>query len=153
MRTHTGEKPYICTVPGCNRRFAQASNRNAHVATHKKDKRPNGIKTAPVPSNQKPSNMPYRNLVSANLATPLARTPGEMFERYYHSVPSTSQSYAPYPYFQPTKVAINTDFMGPYPSRDSKDDDLLTEDFGSSSQQYGAPFQSFFEGEQEMGRY
>jgi len=44
MRTHTGEKPYICTVAGCTRRFAQASNRNAHVATHQKNKKRDGSK-------------------------------------------------------------------------------------------------------------
>ena len=34
MRTHTGEKPYICKFPGCNRRFTQSSNLSAHEKVH-----------------------------------------------------------------------------------------------------------------------
>jgi len=34
MRTHTGEKPYLCKFPGCNRRFAQSSNLCAHEKVH-----------------------------------------------------------------------------------------------------------------------
>jgi hypothetical protein len=29
-RVHTGVKPFRCTVPGCNKGFSQASNRNLH---------------------------------------------------------------------------------------------------------------------------
>ena len=34
LRTHTGEKPYQCTFPGCMKRFTQSSNLTAHEKTH-----------------------------------------------------------------------------------------------------------------------
>ena len=30
-RTHTGEKPYVCTWPGCTKAFAQQSHLTAHL--------------------------------------------------------------------------------------------------------------------------
>jgi hypothetical protein len=38
-RKHTGEKPYECIVPGCNRRFSRFDNMMQHTQTHEKTKR------------------------------------------------------------------------------------------------------------------
>ncbi|KAI9472244.1 MAG: hypothetical protein EXX96DRAFT_583369, partial [Benjaminiella poitrasii] len=34
-RKHTGEKPYLCIVPGCTRRFSRFDNMMQHTQTHK----------------------------------------------------------------------------------------------------------------------
>ena len=38
MRTHTGEKPYKCTVPGCEYASAQKGHLTAHMSTCKMKK-------------------------------------------------------------------------------------------------------------------
>jgi hypothetical protein len=34
-RKHTGEKPFLCVVPGCTRRFSRFDNMMQHTQTHK----------------------------------------------------------------------------------------------------------------------
>merc|ERR1712095_192876 len=38
MRIHTGEKPFECEVPGCDRKFANSSDRKKHMHVHTTDK-------------------------------------------------------------------------------------------------------------------
>ena len=34
MRAHTGEKPFVCTVPGCDKKFSILSNLKRHYRIH-----------------------------------------------------------------------------------------------------------------------
>lgn len=34
LRIHTNERPYCCTVPGCNYSFTQRANLNKHIEVH-----------------------------------------------------------------------------------------------------------------------
>ena len=38
MRTHTGEKPYLCSEPGCTAAFSQNANLGKHMRTHTGEK-------------------------------------------------------------------------------------------------------------------
>lgn len=34
IRSHTDERPFACTVPGCDKKFRTSSHRRDHMSTH-----------------------------------------------------------------------------------------------------------------------
>ncbi|KAK4520611.1 uncharacterized protein ATC70_006489 [Mucor velutinosus] len=50
MRKHTGEKPFQCVVPGCERMFSRFDNMMQHTQTHNKTRGPRRTKTTSTKS-------------------------------------------------------------------------------------------------------
>lgn len=79
MRTHSGERPYTCSYPGCGKTFTESGNLNTHKKLHDEDRVPRPQRTAKDSKIRKPKILkpvsafvPYRsNLGSAKLDKPL----------------------------------------------------------------------------------
>ncbi|KAL7316535.1 Up in starvation [Mucor circinelloides] len=86
-RKHTGEKPYECIVPGCNRRFSRFDNMMQHTQTHEKTKRSSSSSSSAITAtksaklNQQPSRSP----------TPIKSEPPT--SEYMLSYPTSDYSY------------------------------------------------------------
>ncbi|ORX45474.1 hypothetical protein DM01DRAFT_1410950 [Hesseltinella vesiculosa] len=57
-RKHTGEKPFKCVVPGCERMFSRFDNMIQHTATHNKQQTRNTPSTVIKPAKRPSTNMP-----------------------------------------------------------------------------------------------
>eukprot|EP00188_Purpureofilum_apyrenoidigerum_P000512 Plantae.Rhodophyta-Purpureofilum_apyrenoidigerum.ctg12247.p1 GENE.Plantae.Rhodophyta-Purpureofilum_apyrenoidigerum.ctg12247~~Plantae.Rhodophyta-Purpureofilum_apyrenoidigerum.ctg12247.p1 ORF type:complete len:221 (-),score=17.49 Plantae.Rhodophyta-Purpureofilum_apyrenoidigerum.ctg12247:136-765(-) len=81
MRTHTGERVYHCSVPGCNRSFKWRSSLSQHRRRHRK--RPDEILAEAQESLQNDLDAPERLPLPS---TPSERVPPEACsERYPHT--------------------------------------------------------------------
>ncbi|KAI8644306.1 hypothetical protein BD408DRAFT_413651 [Parasitella parasitica] len=68
-RKHTGEKPYECIVPGCNRRFSRFDNMMQHTQTHEKTKRAAHSTAKSTKLNRKPKERSPTPIKSESLSS------------------------------------------------------------------------------------
>ncbi|TPX60043.1 hypothetical protein PhCBS80983_g02064 [Powellomyces hirtus] len=75
MRCHTGEKPYVCPIPGCSKEFSRSDNLSQHLKIHNGNGTANAAYSAPTAIKGSPA---------SSMGVPMEFTP-EM----HHSLPAS----------------------------------------------------------------
>ncbi|ORE03452.1 hypothetical protein BCV72DRAFT_251853 [Rhizopus microsporus var. microsporus] len=128
-RKHTGEKPYKCIVPNCDRTFSRIDNMMQHTHTHNRNRKKGFQEKKPsVPDDNMMVNVPPRspkiefqqpfNHLPPYEQRPLLPPPLPVQEHYYHyppllppPPPSVLAPQGPYPWPYPSPPNTSASFV------------------------------------------
>ncbi|KAG1323963.1 hypothetical protein G6F62_009364 [Rhizopus arrhizus] len=113
-RKHTGEKPYKCIVPNCDRTFSRIDNMMQHTHTHSRNKKKSPLSSSPksVPDDNMMINVPptspkinFQPTTHNNQSMPSPiynqKPIQEQQQNYSPILMSSTRPYPPWPYPSP----------------------------------------------------